>query len=70
MAKNMTTENILRKRFVHQERVVGRLMAKYSRKYGHNWTRYSLTPAESQTFLIALHKQQVAIHAIVEMSNN
>ncbi len=57
----------LQKRYKLEEQRVNRMMAKFSAKYGRNWTKNTLTARENSAFLSALRRQKRAIDALVKL---
>lgn len=60
-------EKLYQKRYDAQERKIRRMMEKFSKKYGRNWTKFDLTPAENRLFLSTLRQQKRAIDALVKI---
>lgn len=62
-----TKEQLLKKRYKAEEKKSDRMMAKYSQKYGRNWTINSLTGRERAALWAALRRQGKAINALVDL---
>ena len=62
-----TKEQLLKKRYKAEEKKSDRIMAKYSQKYGKNWTINSLTGRERAVLWSALRRQGKAINALVDL---